>query len=87
MEELVDAVTGGAVWGLGFGVAALLVRGVGAGLRPVAKSAVKGAITVGDWARGATEETRETLQDLYAEAKAEHHGGNGQPSAKVESRA
>ena len=34
MEEFVDAVAGGAVWGIGFGVALGLVQSAGGGLRP-----------------------------------------------------
>ncbi|MCA1596407.1 MAG: DUF5132 domain-containing protein, partial [Chloroflexi bacterium] len=39
-------------------------------LRPAAKSAIKGYLTLSDRARLATEETRENLQDLVAEARA-----------------
>jgi hypothetical protein len=71
MEEFLESAGGGAIWGLGFGVAGLLVTGFGRGLRPVAKSIVKGGIVAGDWLRSVTEESRESLQDLYEEAKAE----------------
>ena len=77
MGEFVDQLAGGAVWGVGFGLATMLVRGVGTGIRPVAKTALKGAITVTDWAKSATEETRETMQDLYEEAKAERVTNGG----------
>lgn len=71
MDEFLEAAGGGAIWGLGFGVAGLLLTGFGRGLRPVAKSLVKGGIVAGDWLRGVTEESRESLQDLYEEAKSE----------------
>jgi hypothetical protein len=71
VEEFVDAVTGGAIWGVGFGVALGLVRSAGVGLRPLAKDALKGALTVGDWINGAVAEGRETIEDIYHEAKAE----------------
>ena len=71
MEEFVDAVTGGAVWGVGFGLAMAAVQAAGSGLRPVAKNGLRGALHVGDWLRNVTAESRETLQDVYHEARAE----------------
>ena len=70
MEEFVDALFGGAVWGTGFAAALGLARSPKA-LRPVMKRAVKGAVSAADWLKTATQEGRETLQDLYHEAKAE----------------
>jgi hypothetical protein len=74
MEEFFEAVTGGVIWGVGFGLALGAVGVAGGGLRSLAKGTLKGALAVGDWARSATEEGRETLQDLYHEAKAEREG-------------
>jgi Protein of unknown function (DUF5132) len=71
MEEFVDAITGGAIWGVGFGLALSAVQAVGGGMRPVAKGAMRGAFGVGDWVRNVTAESRETLQDVYHEARAE----------------
>jgi len=71
MEEFVDALTGGAIWGIGFGVALGLARTAGGGLRPMVKEAMKGAIAVGDWVGGTVAEGRETVEDLYHEAKAD----------------
>ena len=71
MEEFVDAVTGGAIWGVGFGLALSAVQAVGGGVRPVAKGAVRGTLGIGDWLRNVTAESRETLQDVYHEARAE----------------
>jgi hypothetical protein len=71
MEEFFEAVTGGAIWGIGFGLALSAVQAVGGGARPVAKSAVRGTVGIGDWLRNISAETRETLQDVYHEAKAE----------------
>jgi hypothetical protein len=71
MEEFVGAVTGGAIWGVGFGVALGLVRAAGGGLRPVVKDAMKGAIAVGDWVNGTVAEGRESIEDIYHEAQAE----------------
>jgi len=75
VEEFVDSVTGGAVWGIGFAVALGAVRMLGTGLRPVTKGAIRGAIAVGDAVSSVTAEGRETLQDLYHEAKAERAAG------------
>ncbi len=81
MEELLDAVTDGAIWGIGFGLAATAVRSLG-GARPIVKGAVRGAVSAGSWLKDAGSESRETLQDLYHEAKAEReasavHGAQG----------
>lgn len=74
MEELLDAMSDGLIWGTGFSVALLAVRSFRGGLRPVLQGAVRGAVTATDWVRNATEESRETLQDLYHEAKTERDG-------------
>ncbi len=71
MDEVFDALTGGAIWGLGFGLAMTAVRGAGSGLRPVAKNLIKGVVMVSDWVQSATAEGRETVEDLYHEAQAE----------------
>jgi hypothetical protein len=75
MESFIETVGSGAIWGLGFGLALGVVRSGGAGLRPLVKGAMKGAVVAGEWVRDATEESRETLQDLYHEAKAERQSG------------
>ncbi len=71
MEELLDAVTGGALWGAGFALALGAVRAVGRGMRPVAKTVIKGGVAATDWVQTVTAESREGLQDLYHEARAE----------------
>jgi Protein of unknown function (DUF5132) len=71
VEEVVDALTGGAIWGIGFGVALGVVRAAGAGVRPVTKAAVRTTIGFTDWMRQATAEARESLDDIYHEARAE----------------
>jgi hypothetical protein len=71
MEEFLDAVTGGAIWGVGFGLALAGVQAAGQGLRPVAKGTLKGAMSVGDWLRDVSAEARENLEDAYHEARAE----------------
>ena len=84
MDEFLESAGGGAMWGLGFGVAGLLITGFGRGLRPVAKSLVKGGIVAGDWLRGVTAEGRESLQDLYEEAKAEQEKAKSAAPASTE---
>jgi hypothetical protein len=71
VEEFVDAVTGGAIWGVGFGVALGLVRAASQGFRPSVKEVMKGAISVGDWVNETVAEGRESVEDLYHEAQAE----------------
>jgi hypothetical protein len=81
MEEFVEAVTGGAIWGVGFGLALTAVRAVGGGTRPVARGAMRGALGLGDWVRNATAESRETLQDVYHEARAEVEAERGRSAS------
>lgn len=87
MEEFIDAMTGGAVWGVGFAVALGAARGIGAVLRPMAKGAIRGAVAVGDWIQSTTAEGREQLQDLYAEAKAEQEAAHHPPSGAAAANA
>lgn len=84
-EQLVGRVVSGALWGVGAGVVWRVVSGNkqegeqrAAGVpfvRPVAKTAMKGAIVASDRVRGIFSEAREGIEDLYAEAQAEHHTG------------
>jgi hypothetical protein len=71
VEEFFNAVTGGAIWGVGFGLALGAVRASSGSLRPIAKTAIVGVVGVSDWLRSATAETRERLEDMYQEARAE----------------
>ncbi len=71
IEEFLNAASGGAIWGIGFGVGMGLLGAANGGARSLTKGALRGAMAVGDWMRSATEESRETLQDVYHEAKAE----------------
>jgi Protein of unknown function (DUF5132) len=80
MEEFIDAMTGGLVWGTGFSLAMLAVRSAGGGLRPLARGTLRGAAAAGNWVRSTAEESRETLQDVYAEAQAERESAAAQPT-------
>jgi hypothetical protein len=57
--------------GAGFALAGLALGGFGRGLRPIAKSVVKGGMVAGDWIRDVTRESRESLRDVYEEARGE----------------
>ena len=70
MEEFLDAVTDGAIWGVGFGLAATAVRSLGVGLRPVVKGVVRTGVTAADWVKTGVAEGRENVEDAYHEAKA-----------------
>lgn len=71
MEEFFESLTGGAIWGAGFALAAGVLGGLGQGMRPLAKNVIKGSIALTDWVKSATEETRETFSDIYEEARTE----------------
>jgi hypothetical protein len=73
MEEFIEALGGGAIWGAGFALAAGLVGGLARGFRPVAKNAIKSGIAASEWLMAAGEDARETLTDIYQEARAERH--------------
>lgn len=71
-EGMLGRLVGGALWGLGAGVALNLMRGGGApGIRPAAKSLMGAYVAISERLQEATAEARETLDDLYAEARAE----------------
>jgi hypothetical protein len=84
-EDTIGRVVSGALWGAGAAAAMSLVRRRGDGLRPVAKTVVKGYLDVADRLSEITAEARETLGDIYAEARAERseHGEKTTPSAAV----
>ena len=71
MANLVEMMIGGAAAGVGF------VLGAGGALvgaqklRPAARKAIKGYIVATERAREMTAELAETIEDIYAEARAE----------------
>ena len=71
MGELLEALLGGAGWGLGVGAALGVVSLAGQGLRPLAQAAVQLGMTAGPRVQEWTAETREHVEDLVAEARAE----------------
>ena len=71
-EGLLGRLVGGALWGLGAGVALNLARGGGPeALRPAAKSLMKAYVAISERVQETTAEARESLEDLFAEAQAE----------------
>jgi hypothetical protein len=79
-EDLLERASGTTVLGVGLGVLFLgpvLVPALARGLRPIVKGTIKGYLTASERARELFAETGERLQDLYAEAQAEHAGANG----------
>jgi F0F1-type ATP synthase membrane subunit b/b' len=67
--------TAGRVAGVGLALAATLL--VAKYWRPVVKTAIKGYLTATDRIREMTAEAGEGMQDLVAEAKAEHEKARG----------
>ena len=73
LEDLLDAVSPNALVAAGVLVLApILAPVVGRGLRPLAKGAIKGYLTVQDKVREYAAVSTEQLSDLVAEARAEH---------------
>ncbi len=70
MDEILEFLPGGP-WLLG-AVALLAIPGVRNGLRPLAKSTMKAGMAVADQVKALTAETREQVNDLYEEARAEY---------------
>ncbi len=87
MEEFIDSVTGGAIWGVGFALALGVVRAASQGSQPMARETMKGAVRMGDWFRNLTAEGRETLQDIYHEARTEVDNGSREAAAQSEPKA
>src|SRR5947209_5879601 len=80
-ESIFGRLVGGAIWGLGAGVALLVFRGGSDGLRPAARSAIKTYLAASNRVRELTAETMENFEDLYAEARSEraHDGEEAEP--------
>jgi hypothetical protein len=86
VDDVVEGVLGGTAWGVGFSVIAAAAVVGSPYVKPLAKQAIKGYLTVSEGARKGyadatqrarewTAESTERLQDLYAEAKYEHETG------------
>jgi hypothetical protein len=70
-EGILESMEGMGAWALAAGVAVVAGPTIARALRPAAKSMIKGYLAFSEKAQVATQETRESLQDLVAEAKAE----------------
>lgn len=81
MGELLGTVTGGAIWGIGFAVGLGAMRAAGDGLRPVIRTALKSALAATAFVEQAAAEGRETVRDLYHEAKVEHAAKTAHPTS------
>src|SRR5713101_9171 len=76
-EDIAERLEGLGWVGAGLGailIAPVLAPAATKGLRPLAKGAVKGYLTLSDKVREWAAESGEQWQDLVAEAKAEHEG-------------
>ena len=74
LEDALGRLIGGAVWGLGAGLALTLARNGAPGLRAVAKGVVKASVGTADRVREMAAEARENTSDLVAEVRAESPG-------------
>lgn len=82
-DDLFDAVggTAGRVVGLGLALGAGVL--IGRGMRPVAKTAIRGFLAASDRVREYAAEAGESLEDLYHEAKAEREGAAAPPAPEA----
>jgi hypothetical protein len=74
IEELTRRAISGVVWGLAMTLVLRVTQtqdGANS-LRPIAKTAIKGAVIATEKLREVAAEARETLEDIYAETRAEH---------------
>ncbi|GEM_PF-1727228 len=88
MLGLLETMLGGMAAGVGFALGVGATAAGAARMRPLVKRAIKGGMVATDRMREMTAEMGETLQDLYAEAKAEREAeARGTAAAEQESEA
>jgi len=87
LDDVLDVFGGTPGRILGVGLALGLGIVLGRGMRPVAKSAFKGFLALQNRVKEATAEAGESLQDIYAEAKAEYEQETGASPAPQEGQA
>ncbi len=87
LDDILDIFggTAGRILGLGLALGAGVALGRGGG-RPLVKSAVKGYIAATDRIREVTAEAAESLQDVYAEVKAEQDQARQAAEAETETQ-
>jgi hypothetical protein len=76
LEEIGRRAVSGVVWGLAVSLVLRVTQGKDgvSALRPIAKTAIKGAVIAGEKLREVAEEARETLEDIYAETRVQREG-------------
>jgi|SRR5579883_1837315 hypothetical protein len=88
LEDLVDGVSESLGLGVGLVAVAAAVLVGGRLMKPLAKGAIKGYLTVTHGMREAVAGASESVQDLYAEAKHEYESqGRGEEAAEAETEA
>jgi len=87
LDDLLDTIGGtpGRIVGIGLALGAGIL--IGRGIRPVAKGAIKGYLSLAERVKELGAEAGESLQDLYHEAKAEREEATAEeaePAAEAE---
>lgn len=72
LEGMIGRLISGALWGAGASAVLTVTKRNGNGVRPLARTLMKGYVAAADRVGEAVAEARESLNDLYAEARAEH---------------
>jgi hypothetical protein len=72
IDEVIEGVVGGTVWGIGLVAAAGIAVVLGPRAKPLVKQAIKGYLVTTERAREMVAEAGEQVQDLWAEAKYEY---------------
>lgn len=75
IEDIGESLEGAGWWGVALGavvLAPIVVPALARGLRPIAKEAVKGYLTLSEKAKEMMAESGEQWQDLVAEARSEY---------------
>ncbi len=87
LDDLLDTIGGtpGRILGIGLALGAGVL--IGRGMRPVAKGAIRGYMSVADRLKAYTAEAGESLQDLYHEAKSERDQAVGEAAQPGEGNA
>jgi hypothetical protein len=71
LGRMIGRVISGALWGAGASAVLSATRSEGHGLRPLAKTLMKGYVAAAERVGEAVAEARESLGDLYEEARTE----------------
>jgi hypothetical protein len=71
LEGMIGRLISGALWGAGASAVLSVTKRDGNGLRPLARTLMKGYVVAADRVGEVVAEARESLNDLYEEARAE----------------